>query len=144
MSSLSGKSTSSGIEVSTGLGLENEKKLFYIGIAGYGVVPQRIFGVWNPILKTGFGYFGGKENEIAVSQEFGIRLTRITPRIYVDVAGGGFAGYDFADEKMKAGVAATIQAHYTGIQADYGLMVKKLWNLVGDKNGLIIGVSGRF
>ena len=69
---------------------------------------------------------------------------KFTPRIYVDVTSGGFAGYNFTDEKTMAGVSASVQAHYTGTKADFGVMLDKLWDLVGNKDVLIVGVSGRF
>ncbi len=136
--------SSAGLEVSSGIALTKGKPQFYAGLSGYALESGRVFGLWSPVLKAGYGFTAGKRLTVSLTEEVGLRLTRITPRIYVDVLAGGVVGYDFTDKRIMAGVSTTIQAHYTGKKVDLGIMLNDLYDFIGNRNVLVIGVSTRF
>jgi hypothetical protein len=43
-----------------------------------------------------------------------------------------------------AGISAAVHLGFTGDRSDYGLMLNKVWDLTGDRNLLVVGVSGAF
>jgi hypothetical protein len=129
--------------------LRRKPPLFYMGLTK-GMFPRRsglplrLGGVFTPVYSTGLAYLGGKGETVALDQQLGLRLLRITPRVYVDVLGGGVLGVDFNDRSVMAGVSAAVHLGYTGERRDYGLMLNKVWDLAGDRNLLVIGVGGTF
>jgi hypothetical protein len=135
-----------GLEFTSGMALTKGRPQFYAGMSAYGLAtePKRLFGLWSPVLKTGLGVTAGTEQTLSLTGEVGLRLMRITPRIYVDVLGGGMFGYNVTDKNLMAGVTATVQAHYTGEKADLGVMLKNLYDVVGERDVLVIGVSARW
>jgi hypothetical protein len=129
--------------------LQDKPPLFYMGMMK-GMFPRRsglpirLGGVFTPVYSTGLAYLGGKGETVALDQQLGLRLLRITPRVYVDVLGGGVLGVDFNDRSLMAGISAAVHLGFTGDRSDYGLMLNKVWDLTGDRNLLVVGVSGAF
>ncbi|WLE98056.1 MAG: DUF4157 domain-containing protein [Candidatus Electrothrix communis] len=138
------KSTEGGQEIGGGVALAQGKPQFYVGYSSYLLSNKRIFGLWSPVFKIGTGVIAGTKQNISLTGEAGLRLTRITPRIYVDVLGGALVGYGFSDKQIMTGVSSTIQAQYTGKQVDLGIILKNLYDIIGNQNILVVGVSTRF
>lgn len=138
------KSVEAGFETVTGVSLTQGKQLFFIGQYGYALFPQRLFGIWNPIIKAGYGYSGGKKHLLTLREEVGLRLIRPTSRIYVDVFTGAAFGYNFTDKRAIAGISTAVSAHYTGKAVDMGLILSNVYDFVGKENVTVIGVSARW
>ena len=138
------KSVEAGFETVTAVSLTQGKKLFFIGQYGYAVLPERLFGIWSPIVKAGYGYSGGEKHLLTMRTEAGLRLLRPTSRIYVDVLTGAAVGYNFTDKRAIAGVSAAVSAHYTGKTVDLGVILSNVYDVVGKGNVTVVGVSARW
>lgn len=139
------KSALGGVEVSSGVALTKRKPLFYGGVMGYGLLSgERVFGVFSPILSGGMAYYGGEKHMITGKTKVGLRLLRPIPRLYVDVYTGAAYGYNITDKEFIVGISNTIKAKYTGSTVDLGVMFNHLYDIIGKRNILVVGVSASF
>ena len=139
------KTAIGGIEITKGVALTKGKPLFYAGMMGYGVLPgKRLFGVLSPIMSGGIAYYGGKKHMLTGENNLGLRIMRITPRVYVDMSTGAAFGYNISDDKLMVGIANALKFKYTGSEVDMGVVFKNVYDIIGNQNILVVGVSGSF
>ena len=133
-----------GFELTTGIALTKRKPLFYAGVMGYGFFGRRLFGVFSKMASGGIAYYGGKKHMITGENKLGLRIMRRTPRIYVDISSGVAFGYNISDKKLIAGVVSALKVRYTGSKIDFGIVLKNMYDIIGKRNILVVGVSGSF
>lgn len=139
------KSAIGGLELTTGVALIKHEPLFYAGAMIFRYFRrERVTGVFSPILSGGFAYYGGKKHMLTGETKVGLRVARITPRVYVNIHTGVAYGYNFSDDKVIAGLANALKIKYTGSKVDLGVVFKHVNDFIGNQNILVIGISGSF
>jgi hypothetical protein len=77
-----------------------------------------------------------------LAADIGLRINPIRERVYVDLTTGAFYGVNVTDGELMLGIANRLTAGYRGERVDLGLDLSQLYDFMGKRNLVIVGVVG--